>query len=261
MTIQIRHGVFETNSSSTHSLTIAKDRKPEYEPVEPDALGVLVLDGGIFEQKWERFNDALTKANYCAVYAYGNQKQLNLLEEVLKTQTGATKVCSNFTTDWRAAECSYIDHQSLEARVADTAFSSAENLKRFIFSPKSWLFTGNDNSAPLPNLFDVNKIFRYKYELSLDGTSNIALFEKKPTPRQTQRMIQRLWQHCYTEDAQEDYATYFSFEEPSFDHFDAGYVEVYEWDYEEDLIKSTKRVNFSLTPIHRETIFDRLKKE
>ena len=147
----IRKGVFETNSSSTHSIVISQETPHIYDTIHPDGNGAIQLTGGEFGWSWERFDDAFTKACYCAVDQENNGVNINMLKEVLMEHTGAKEVTLEFSTDYNHAHWSYVDHQSYGT--SSEAFGSKEMLKDFIFNPLSVLFTGNDNSEAPSNFF------------------------------------------------------------------------------------------------------------
>ena len=136
----LRSSVFETNSSSTHSISIAPNVNGIYSTIEPKD-GVIVLTGGDFGWTPEDFYDSLTKANYCAIFSESDQNYRNMLIEVIKEHTGAKDVLFQFE------EYSYIDHQSGydEGGYCHDAFKDAGTLKEFIFNPASYLHTDNDN--------------------------------------------------------------------------------------------------------------------
>lgn len=141
-----RRAMFETNSSSTHSITIVNGTADDKLPVR---AGVCRIYPGEFGWEAEDYTDAATKASYCLTYAKNDgapDRLLKMLEEVIKEATGAEKV--EFTE--RHSEFypwGYIDHQSglTESDVCSEAFESKEKLKNFIFCSKSLLHTGNDN--------------------------------------------------------------------------------------------------------------------
>lgn len=144
---KVRQGVFETNSSSTHSISIASYSEGDLMDTLPlDEYGNVVLNGGEFGWEVEDYRDALTKANYVAIYiqqwAPSDQKDgfMKLFTGVLREQTSCNKVVFNFDGNW-----SYIDHQSVEDGQMDWLFESSETLREFIFNPKSTLHTDNDN--------------------------------------------------------------------------------------------------------------------
>jgi len=140
----IRVGVFETNSSSTHSISITGG---EY------VADTFPLDGGACkvypgEFGWEiaTHHDSATKASYCLTYVktLGNAPGgvlAQMLTDVLSEATGCTV---EFLFSGSAYyEWGHIDHQSDD--VCGSAFESKERLRDFIFNPASFLHTDNDN--------------------------------------------------------------------------------------------------------------------
>lgn len=138
----IRKKVFETNSSSSHSLCIEKCEKiPEKVIKTMKAYaeeGVLTLYGDDFGWEVAKYNSAYTKANYCRVDAQYNEENLEMLKEVIEEVTGLKVIIFE--------DCGgYIDHQSSGITVEEGVFDSKENLKDFIFNPDSVLYIDNDN--------------------------------------------------------------------------------------------------------------------
>jgi hypothetical protein len=174
---QVRVGMFETNSSSMHSISIAPECKEEMmDTIQPDGEGIIYLTGGTFGWEERKYTDALTKAEYLAVwvreYSTNKVKDRRLLDSVIKKQTGAKTIEWAFTTDYKKSgknEPSYIDHQSdkVGASIFDyemvwskkedsgyvttavkgklTRKEVAERLRQFLFNPKSVLISDNDN--------------------------------------------------------------------------------------------------------------------
>jgi pyruvate-formate lyase-activating enzyme len=153
-----RHGVFETNSSSSHSIAISYKGDPDARSMPvvdffEDRAGqahtnCIVLTGGEFGWGPEIYNDAFTKACYAGVYTLGRRDRADelraMLDKVLKDVTGATEIVHDYNTDdWNSPNHSYIDHQS--NGVGSDAFGSEEDLKAFIFNRGSTLVIDNDN--------------------------------------------------------------------------------------------------------------------
>lgn len=167
-----RNNVFETNSSSTHSITIADDLGDTLDIIPMDSDGSITLKGEAFGWSWQRYNDARTKATYCMVHAAEtkDRTKLGMLRQVLKDYTKASEINleafgkSAYQEDQLTAQGN-IDHQS--TGVASEAFDSKETLARFIFDPRSWLMLGNDNDYP-PDSF-----FYYPERDKLDGILTI----------------------------------------------------------------------------------------
>lgn len=174
----IRIGVFETNSSSAHSISIADETKKFFlEPLYPDENGVITLCGGEYGWDWFKTNETEEKANYAAQQFSNNQDMLDMLTEIILETTGALNVVYGNLDD------GYIDHDSVGILPKDKV-----DLKNFIFNKNSWLFGGNDNSTAAPTFYDVAEYTEqgiieptYKYELVIDGYPETAKFKQYPT--------------------------------------------------------------------------------
>jgi hypothetical protein len=147
---QTRQGVFETNSSSTHSISIVTaDLNSVMDTIIPDEDGNIILSGGDFGWEQATYHDAETKANYMLVYAMdwsGDKKDefLERLKEVIIEQTGCNDVIfKGNSSDYY--EFGYIDHQSAEDHDYHYIFYDKEELRQFIFNGASYLETDNDN--------------------------------------------------------------------------------------------------------------------
>jgi hypothetical protein len=174
----IRKGVFETNSSSSHSIAIAsEDKEFVLDTIYPNQDGVIIINGDEYGWEWFKHNDAETKASYAAQSFANDDNQLDELREVIMEQTGATKVIFDGLSN------GYIDHDSYG--IVPTGKSE---LRNFIFNKNSWLFGGNDNSSPDPTFYHVPEIRDgkvivpvYKYELSIEGLNRTTKYLEKPT--------------------------------------------------------------------------------
>jgi len=148
---KIRQKVFETNSSSTHVLTVSESSEyPCYEnKTLIDAIedGMLVFDGGEFGWWHEEspLNTSYWKANYVAValsylnnwwFSYNDNFFLkevitdenilkvkndikNIFENLLKRETGCKDIKYKFTISWEDeinddVNFACIDHQSVD---------------------------------------------------------------------------------------------------------------------------------------------------
>lgn len=144
----VRKGVFETNSSSAHSLAVQKN-DADLRAIPLDSDGKIHVDvNAEFGWENETYTDPHSKLQYVLLYIrdwIGPERKdayLNILKKVVMKQTLASDVVINFGEVHGEG---YIDHQSVECGQLDFLFEDPENLKRFIFGANSVLETGNDN--------------------------------------------------------------------------------------------------------------------
>jgi len=144
-----RHGVFETNSSSTHSISISRTNVLSDIPYIEN--GVAYISYGEFGWQEECFKDFETKASYCITFITGVVQEhrprrsndfLKMLERVILKHTEATSIKFLKNGDGYYQE-GYIDHQSHGE--CEEVFDSDKTLANFLFNPKSFLVTDNDN--------------------------------------------------------------------------------------------------------------------
>ena len=184
--IKIRKHTFESNSSSSHTIFISEDVLLLDTSLLPDENGDLTLIGGEFGWEWERYNNAVTKANYAAIESSGVDR--GMLIEVLMEQTGAKNIIFNFSDDYWSDEfehTAYIDHDSTGN--LGEKINSKEDLRNYIFNPNCWLITGNDNSDGPYDIFNFPTTkengevvpFKYVREIKLNGlTQSMKIGEK-----------------------------------------------------------------------------------
>ena len=159
MTQQVRQSVFETNSSSTHSIHIS-NKECVLDTLRVDDDGVCRIYPGEFGWEVQDYYGAECKASYCMTFLFQDnrrydkdynsrvefdsdgQQLLDMLTEVIQEVTRATKVEYVGSND-KYYQHGYIDHQS--HGVCRSAFKNKKTLKNFIFNPNSVLHTDNDN--------------------------------------------------------------------------------------------------------------------
>lgn len=148
---QIRQGVFETNSSSTHSLVIAK-QADKLQPILPDNEGVLTIKPETLEFGWgtEWVRDFDSKACYLYLDAQ-EEEYLDMLAKVIRDFTGAEtiiwpdSVIAERKGDYRGYDI-YIDHQSMGT--SSEVFNISEDyVRQFLFHPLSAVILDNDNTV------------------------------------------------------------------------------------------------------------------
>jgi len=137
-----RRGVFETNSSSTHSIAIFNGGQPTQQ-IRPEADGKVHIYPGEFGWGPEAYHDAESKASYAYTWAknHGDEDAMELLTKVLIKHTGCEVVFETMADEY--GKFGYIDHQSVD--VCSPAFYLDETLEHFIFNPESVLLVDHDN--------------------------------------------------------------------------------------------------------------------
>lgn len=103
--INIRSNVFETNSSSSHSVSIEFEGKTRFNSkspsllgtIAPNSLGQIHLNGGDFTRNEFELCKPIDKANLVATYCivYNDNKLKESFEKIVKEQTGATEIVYN----------------------------------------------------------------------------------------------------------------------------------------------------------------------
>ena len=132
----IRSSIFETNSSSSHSISIDISCDGIYDTIIPDDNGIITIIGEEFGWGPERYHSAYTKVSYAALDTKNQEKYRDMLIEVVLAHTGAKEIVFNL-------ENGYIDHQSYGT--SHEAFYDKTTLKNWLFNPESGLFIDHDN--------------------------------------------------------------------------------------------------------------------
>ena len=148
---QIRSSVFETNSSSTHSIAISKA------PVIADGKSIRF---GIGEYGWE--NGTANTANYLytAILEQNNSSELlNKLKEILDKHSieykfEEPKYEKSAYSDYEYLTYGYIDHSCELRKFLDTVLNNEDLLMRYLFGD-SCVYTGNDNQDSVPSGCDI----------------------------------------------------------------------------------------------------------
>jgi len=147
--IQYRSSIFETNSSSTHSIVIA-DKVPDNLPE--------TIDFQIGEFGWEReCLDTITeKASYLytAACAIAHRDVQDAIIDLL-TPFGIECVfsvepqfkSSKYTPELQWLDNGYVDHCTETKPFVEYCFDNAFNMLAFLCSDDSFILTGNDNES------------------------------------------------------------------------------------------------------------------
>ena len=152
---QIRANVFETNSSSSHSLVISEEGLLDLCPFSRHVMesGIIHIESSEYGWEVEYYNDVYSKLSYLFTDAmrgernsvdfkeYSNEK-LDLIKQAVKEHTGLE--CEFRTEDDVYYPYGYIDHQSV-GLCEDVWDKGVEGVIQFVFNPGSYFETDNDN--------------------------------------------------------------------------------------------------------------------
>ena len=200
MKTQVRRGVFETNSSSVHSISIVKN---EFNGKLPSKL-IIDCDAE-FGCEVDTFDDSSSKAayiyqaiRYYPTYNSYTKEKHNIKDEKEIIQNLMNKFISNIESYGVKVDCKYrftkinsielehnktydyivfvdengnedeyggyLDHGEKAKELVDYVLSSPENTIKFIFDDRCYINTGNDNED--------------NYEYVKDIDEDVIIFEK-----------------------------------------------------------------------------------
>lgn len=145
---QIRQGVFETNSSSTHSICIAK----KSELIIPEKLH---FEFGEFGWGYSTLKSTQEKASYLYTGLMDNDRGNDFARilDILKQKE------IEVTFDEQGDNNGYVDHSDELGEFHNAIMDDVTKLMRFLFSPFSFIITGNDNDDT-----DIDIKVSYEYD-------------------------------------------------------------------------------------------------
>lgn len=162
---QIRRSVFETNSSSTHSICISK------KPVNIDTERVIGFEIGDYGCK----NDCVDIKDYLytAIMSFNDRDELlkkmtDILDKNnIKYYLGEAEIHKSEYNDYTYLDNGYIDHYDGTREFVDTVLNDEAMLVRLLFGD-SCVYTGNDNQDDVPDGCDIAKHTYYDYNSNED---------------------------------------------------------------------------------------------
>lgn len=167
--IKIRQGIFETNSSSSHSFSMGPEGRFEAKLVM-DEDGVI----NVSEDSWcglaeGKSNDSGVKLSYLLSFAWTIsrdeektwERYRDFIYQVVMDFTGATKI--NFTPTEE------IDHQSTDI-IDHRDLMNPEFIKEFVFNEGTWIYLLWDSECPGDGFWERtdesnNKLYRLQFNL------------------------------------------------------------------------------------------------
>jgi hypothetical protein len=150
---KIRKSLFETNSSSTHSIVIANNGNDCFKEHLPEKL---VFDTDEFGWEWDRYDDVQNRANYlftALLYNVWADEYFPFVLDTLKKWNIEVEYPPFHMNDKGYYEFDdpkhddfyYIDHGSqLEGFIKEVC-TDETLLMNYLFSDESFIATGNDN--------------------------------------------------------------------------------------------------------------------
>lgn len=154
---QIRNNVFETNSSSTHSICISK---------APVTIGKHI-SFYIGEYGWENACVNTTDYLYTAILCMGDSEELlkrlkNILDNYsIEYEFEEPEYEENQWGKWMSS--GYIDHAYETRDFVNAVLSDEDMLMRCLFG-NSYVYTGNDNQDSCPSGCNIADEITWEYE-------------------------------------------------------------------------------------------------
>jgi hypothetical protein len=176
---QVRSEIFESNSSSSHSVSICVDNNKDgiYDTILPDDNGVITLTGGTFSSEGHVWLKAIEKANYCVSYIETMKERIaersdddeesddnndepvkkeidyaakytEMLKKVVCDHAGAKQVIINpKKSSYISEHCDeYGDNDEKEESLSHNPFKSEKKLKDLIFNRWSYVMSAYDGN-------------------------------------------------------------------------------------------------------------------
>ena len=100
--LTIRQNVFETNSSSTHSVSLNFSACSILGSYPPDKKGIITLNGGDFASACDSIYSIGEKLNFVAVciHVLGDEEIKERFERIVKEHTGAKEIKYDIRTSY-----------------------------------------------------------------------------------------------------------------------------------------------------------------
>lgn len=140
---KIRTGIFETNSSSVHCICIANSGENDF------TRTVLRCETDEFGWEYGMYSDVYSKADYLItmIYCYKHSDEyLEKLRSILLEH--GIELAEKETSSY------YIDHCGEWDNTLDELLNNEELLMSFLFNPKSYIETTNDNDGSVDELYE-----------------------------------------------------------------------------------------------------------
>lgn len=131
--IKIRRNVFETNSSSMHSLSVIGSDRVSTLTTSKD--GIIVVGEGEFGWGYDTLTTPSEKLSYLVTEYSGQEEMIDMIKEAVKDYTGLTMAVYE--------DEGYIDHQS-QGMISEYV-SDKQSIIDLVFNDKNVIIIDNDN--------------------------------------------------------------------------------------------------------------------
>lgn len=168
--INIRNNLFETDSSSVHAICLSKNNDWEISDTLHFGFGDYGWDNGVLTTTYE-----LASYLYTALCSIYEGKELSDYKNYIYDTLGRHGCECTFAepsiTEWGYFTSGYVDHSYELIPFIESLRASEKKLLKFLFSPESFIVTGNDNSE---EFYDWLKQFEKS-----EGRHKVEMFLKK----------------------------------------------------------------------------------
>lgn len=141
MRIQIRQGVFETNSSSMHAICVCHNKNTMMDKLPKE---VLFESKGVFDCDYEIYNTIEDKADYLYTLFFEEgfiDNEIKDFQERITEYLESVGVKAVFS---KKKPNGYINHQSLSMDLINYVFQSKEHFLNYLFNDGTEIFTMMD---------------------------------------------------------------------------------------------------------------------
>lgn len=142
MKTQIRSNVFETNSSSVHTITISNNFPQSID-------NYIFFDRGEYGWEWEIYNSCQDKANYlyeCMIDLFYHNNSLEEKCDRIREELALYNVDCNFVeVNENNLFEGYVDHGGQNEELVNYLLDNPDKLINYLFNDTSYIATGNDN--------------------------------------------------------------------------------------------------------------------
>ena len=142
MKTNIRSNVFETNSSSVHTITISNNFPQSID-------NYIFFDRGEYGWEWEIYNSSQDKANYlyeCMIDLFYHNNSLKEKCDRIREELALYKVGCDFAeVNENNLFEGYVDHGSQNEELVNYLLDNPDKLIDYLFNDTSYIATGNDN--------------------------------------------------------------------------------------------------------------------